>query len=173
MDPADNFAFQDPEIGPQRPTVFLAHQSTIRAARAGFNSATTSSPTGRLKCGKARPAFGPVIDVLTKGELPSGWTHQTATWAEKFLDARYTIAMRPGIAPMRKIARLCRRHREPILKWFRAKGAISNGFVEGLNNKATLIIRKLYGLQSSGILEMAIFHVLDKLPESKLTHEFY
>ncbi len=39
---------------------------------------------------------------------------------------------------MKKIARMCRRHRELILNWFKAKGAISNGIVEGLNNKAKL-----------------------------------
>ena len=66
-----------------------------------------------------------------------------------------------------------RRHRPLILNWFKAKGAISNGIVEGLNNKAKLTIRKSYGFRSPEILEMALYHALGKLPEPKLTHEFY
>ena len=60
-----------------------------------------------------------------------------------------------------------------ILNWFKAKGRISNGIVEGLNNKAKLTIRKSYGFRSPEILEMALYHALGKLPEPKLTHEFY
>jgi len=48
-----------------------------------------------------------------------------------------------------------RGHRELILNWFQAKGKISNGVVEGMNNKAKLIIRKSYGFRSPETLEMA------------------
>jgi len=74
---------------------------------------------------------------------------------------------------MKKIARMCRRHRPPILNGFKAKGRISNGIVEGLNNKAKLCIRKSYGFRSPDILEMALYYAFGKLPEPKLTHEFY
>jgi len=57
-------------------------------------------------------------------------------------------------------------HQEPV-----KVGA--HGIVEGLNNKAKLTIRKSYGLRSPEILEMALYHALGKLPEPKLTHEFY
>ena len=45
--------------------------------------------------------------------------------------------------------------------------------MEKLNSKPKLTIRKSYGLRFPGILEMPLFHALDKLPESKLVHEFY
>ena len=32
---------------------------------------------------------------------------------------------------------------------------------------------KSYGFRSPDILEMALYHALGKLPEPKLTHEFY
>lgn len=54
---------------------------------------------------------------------------------------------------MKSVARMIRRHRELILNWFRAKGEISNGVVEGLNNKAKLTMRKSYGFRSPEILE--------------------
>ena len=110
---------------------------------------------------------------LLKEDFQQLWTYQSATWAGKFLDAWCTTALRSRIEPMKKIARMCRRHRELILNWFKAKGAISNGIVEGLNNKAKLCIRKSYGFRSPEILEMALLHALGKLPEPKLTHEFY
>ena len=68
---------------------------------------------------------------------------------------------------------MCRRHRPLILNGFKAKGRISNGIVEGLNNKAKLTIRKCYGFRSREILEMALYHALGKLPHPKLTHELF
>ncbi len=43
---------------------------------------------------------------------------------------------------MQKVARMLRAHRALLLNWFRAKGALSNGIVEGFNNKAKLTTRK-------------------------------
>ncbi len=48
-----------------------------------------------------------------------------------------------------------RRHRPLILNGLKAKGRISNGIVESLNNKAKLRIRKSYGFRFPDILEMA------------------
>ena len=42
---------------------------------------------------------------------------------------------------MCKIARMLRSHEELILKGFKAKGQISNGPVEALNNKARVVSR--------------------------------
>ncbi len=110
---------------------------------------------------------------LLKEDFQQLWAYQSPAWAGKFLDAWCTTAPRSRIEPMKKIARMCRRHRELILNWFQAKGRISNGVVEGLNNKAKLTMRKSYGFRSPEILEMALLHVLGKLPEPKLAHEFY
>jgi transposase len=73
-----------------------------------------------------------------------------------------------GRRPLLKHSRWCL-----ILNWFRAKGEISNGVVEGLNNKAKLTMRKSYGFRSPEILEIALLHALGKLPEPKLAHEFW
>jgi len=93
--------------------------------------------------------------------------------AGKFMDRWCTAALRSRIKPMKSVARMIRRHRELILNWFRAKGAISNGVVEGLNNKAKLTMRKSYGFRSPEVLEIALLHALWKLPEPKLAHEFW
>jgi transposase len=58
------------------------------------------------------------------------------------------------------------------LNWFRARGQISAGIVEGLNAKAKLTTRKAYGFRSSRCLEIALYHTLGRLPEPVFTHEF-
>ena len=59
------------------------------------------------------------------------------------------------------------------LELFKAKKAFSCGIVEGLNNKVKLTIRKSYGFKTFRCTEIALYHVLGKLPEPKLTHRFY
>ena len=132
----------------------------------------TTPQKGRLK-ELLRYNLKSVRAYLLKEDFQQFWEYASPTWAGKFLDAWCTATLRSRIEPMKKIARMCRRHRELILNWFKAKGAISNGIVEGLNNKAKLTIRKSYGFRSPEILEMALYHALGKLPEPKLTHEFY
>ncbi len=49
---------------------------------------------------------------------------------------------------MKEMAGTLRRHRRDTLNWFRARGEISNGSVEGMSNKAKLAIKKAYGFKS-------------------------
>ena len=80
--------------------------------------------------------------------------------------------MRSRIDPMKKVAERLRRHRELIMNWFHAKGAISAGTVEGFNNKAKLTTRKAYGFRGFRTAEIALYHTLGKLPELAGTHRF-
>jgi len=70
------------------------------------------------------------------------------------------------------VAKMLRRHRHLILNWFRAKGLISSGTVEGLNGKAKLTTRKAYGFRSKEGIAIALFHTLGHLPEPECTHRF-
>lgn len=80
--------------------------------------------------------------------------------------------MRSRIEPMQRVAQTVRRHRTLILNWFRAKGAISAGIVEGLNANAKLTTRKARGFRSVRVAEIALYHALGKLPEPELTPRF-
>ena len=73
---------------------------------------------------------------------------------------------------MKKVARMMRSHRELILNWFRARGALSNGIVEGFNGKARVTTKKAFGYRTCEALEIALYHPLGDLPEPKLTHRF-
>lgn len=100
------------------------------------------------------------------------WTYRSPFWAGRFLDQWCTMTMRSRIEPMKRIARMLRTHRPLLLNWFRARGMISAGAVEGLNNKAKLVIRRAYGYRSFIVIETALFHTLGNLPEPPSTHRF-
>jgi transposase len=110
---------------------------------------------------------------LLKEEFQFFWTYLSPTWAGRFLDRWCTQTMRSRLQPMQKVARMLRRHRPLLLNWFRAKGTISGGAVEGFNNKAKLTMRKAFGFRTYPALELALYHTLGKLPEPKGTHTFF
>jgi transposase len=110
---------------------------------------------------------------LLKESFQDFWNYDSPTWAGKFLDQWTTQVMRSRIEPMKKFARTMRTHRELLLNYFRARKAFSSGVIEGLNNKAKVTMRKAYGFRTFGMTEIALYHALGKLPEPKLTHDFY
>jgi transposase len=114
-----------------------------------------------------------VRSYLHKGEFQRFWEYRSAAWAGKFLDEWCTRVLRSRIEPMKKVARTLRSHRELLLNWFRAKGTISAGVVEGLNNKVKLTMRKSYGFRTHEAIEIALYHNLASLPEPKFTHRFW
>src|SRR6516162_8443104 len=83
-----------------------------------------------------------------------------------------TRTLRSRIAPMQKVARMLRAHRTLLLNWFRAKGALSSGAVEGFNNKARVTTRRAYGFRTFRAIEVALYHTLGALPEPDTTHRF-
>ena len=110
---------------------------------------------------------------LLKEEFQLLWEYLSPAWAARFLDRWCTRALRSRIEPMQKVARSLRTHRELILNWFRAKGTISGGSVEGLNNKLKVTFRKAYGLRTFQATEVALYHTLGRLPEPEFTHRFF
>ena len=74
---------------------------------------------------------------------------------------------------MQKVARMLRTHQDLLFNWFKAKGEISSGAVEGLNNKIRVVTRRSYGFRTYKAMEMALYHTLGRLPEpDELTHRF-
>ena len=73
------------------------------------------------------------------------WSYRSVHWAGGFLDYWCERAMRSRLEPMKKIARMLRSHEELLLNWFRARGEISSGAVEGLNKKVRVVTRRSYG----------------------------
>jgi len=100
------------------------------------------------------------------------WHYKSIFWAGGFLDYWTTRAMRSRLEPMKKVARMLRKHEALLLNWFRAKGELSSGAVEGLNNKIRVVTRRSYGFRTFKVMELALFHNLGRLPEPESTHRF-
>jgi transposase len=101
------------------------------------------------------------------------WTYKSVRHAGDFLDYWTWRALRSRIKPMKKVAHMLRTHEELLLNWFRAKGEISSGVVEGLNNKIRVVTRRSYGFRTFDAMEIVLYHTLGKLPEpEEFTHSF-
>ena len=100
------------------------------------------------------------------------WRYKSVIWAAAFLHYWCFRAQRSRLDPMKKVARMLRAHEPLILNWFRAKGEISSGVVEGLNNKIRVVTRRSYGFRTFEAMEIALYHNLGRLPEPKSSHRF-
>lgn len=109
---------------------------------------------------------------LLKEDFDQLWGYSSPVWAGKFLDKWCTKTMRSKIEEMKPMAKMIRRHRPLILNWFKAKGELSSGVVEGLNTKAKLTSRKSYGFKSPEMQKIALYHALGDLPVPEWTHKF-
>jgi hypothetical protein len=121
---------------------------------------------------RARPNLQTVRAYLLKENFQQFWEYNSPTWAGMFLEFWCQQTMRSRIAPMKKIARTLRTHRELLLNYFKARKQISSGVVEGLNNKAQVTMRRSYGVRTFRILELALYHSLGKLPVRSLPMNF-
>jgi len=138
----------------KRPENLTAHQEVSLATLLEYNLKTVRS-------------------YLLKEDFQFFREYTYAKNAGKFLDRWCTRAMRSRIAPMQKVAKMLRTHKELVLNYFRAKKEFSSGVVEGLNNKAKVSMRKAYGFSTYKMLETALYHTLGELPEPKTTHKFF
>ena len=100
------------------------------------------------------------------------WTYTRIGWAKKFFDQWIQRVKVSNLDEMIAVAKTLKRHEELIFNWFRTKKRISNGIVEGYNNKAKLTMRKAYGFKTYRCIEVALYHQLGKLPEPPLAHKF-
>lgn len=110
---------------------------------------------------------------LLKEDFQQFWMYVSPYYAGKFLDAWCTRTMRSKIEPMKKMAKTLRKHRPLLMNWFKARGELSSGVVEGFNNKAKLTMRKSYGFRTFRGIEIALYHAMGDLPEPKFTHRFF
>jgi transposase len=109
---------------------------------------------------------------LLKEAFQAFWTYRSPYWAEWFLEKWCARAMRSRLEPIKKFVRTLRTHKPLLLNWFRARGEIALGAVEGMNTNAKLAIRKARGFRTYAVLETALYHELGRLPEPQFIHSF-
>lgn len=107
---------------------------------------------------------------LLKETFRELWHYSRRGWAERFLNKWFWWATHSRLKPMRDFAWLLRNHQEGVLNYFTVP--ITNGVVEGLNNKAKAISHRCYGFRTAPTLILALYHCLGNLPEPKTMHRF-
>lgn len=101
------------------------------------------------------------------------WTYKSPRHAGDFLAYWTWRALRSRLEPMKKVARMLRTHEALLMNWFKARGEVSSGAVEGLNNKIRVVTRRSYGFRTFDAMEIALYHTLGRLPEpGEFTHRF-
>ncbi len=109
---------------------------------------------------------------LLREDFQRFWEYQRIDFAEKFLENWITRTLQTDLNEMKKVARMLRKQKPLILNWFRAKGRLSSGAVEGMNLKVKLTMRKAYGFRTLKCLQIALYHDLGQLPEPMYFHRF-
>jgi transposase len=109
---------------------------------------------------------------LLKEDFQFFWYYESAYWAGVFLDRWCTRCLRSRLEPIKKVARMLRTHRALLLNWFKAKGQVSAGAVEGFNGKAKMVTRRAFGFRTPEAIKIALYHNLGALPEPDFTHRF-
>ena len=79
-----------------------------------------------------------------KESFPYLWHYRSAIWAGALLEYWCSRALRSRIEPMQRVARMLRAHEALLLNWFKAKGEISGGVVEGRNNEIRVVTRRSF-----------------------------
>ncbi len=114
-----------------------------------------------------------VRSYLLKEDFQRLWEYVSPYWAGKFIDRWTRKVMYSRIEPMKKIAKMIRRHKPLIMNWFKAKKNVSSGIVEGLNSKLKLTFKKAFGFRTYQATEIQLYHTLGNLPVPEFTHKFF
>lgn len=104
---------------------------------------------------KQRPAFEVLkfSNLLTarawalKETLRNLWLYKRETWAAKHFKRWYGWAIRSRLEPVKKVARMLKSRLPNILTY--CKSRLTNGPIEGLNNKIQGLVKKAYGYRNT------------------------
>jgi transposase len=84
------------------------------------------------------------------------WTYQQPWRAKQHLLKWMNSAMRSKLEPFKTFVRMLRSHLDGVLAW--TKTRLSNGAVEGMNNKIQSISHRSFGFRSASHFIAAIYH---------------
>ena len=90
------------------------------------------------------------------------WEYRQPARAEAHLQKWMHAAMRSRLDPFKRFVRMLRSHLDGILPWTRLR--LSNGAVEGMNNKIKSISHRSFGFRSATHFIAAIYHCCARLP---------
>ena len=90
------------------------------------------------------------------------WTYRQPWRAQQHLLKWMNSAMRSRLDPFKKFVGMLRSHLDGVLAW--TKTRLSNGAVEGMNNKIKSISHRSFGFRTAENFIAAIYHCCARLP---------
>lgn len=93
--------------------------------------------------------------MLLRDDFMDLYTYKSETWAAKFLRNWINTAIRSRIEPIKRKARMIRKHFDGVVAWVTWR--LSNGRLEGMNNKIRLLSHRSYGLHSAEALISLVY----------------
>ena len=90
------------------------------------------------------------------------WNYKQPWRAKQHLTKWIHSAWRSKLEPFKKFAQMLRSHLDGILAWTKAR--VSNGAVEGMNNKIKSISHRSFGFRTAENFIAAIYHCCAQLP---------
>jgi transposase len=93
--------------------------------------------------------------MLLKDDFMDLYTYRREGWARRFLDGWLRRAMYSKLEPIKKIARMIRNHLDGVVGW--VGWQISNGRLEGMNNRIRLLSHRSFGLHSAEALISLVY----------------
>jgi len=90
------------------------------------------------------------------------WDYRQRARARAHLEKWMNSAMRSRLEPLKRFVRMLRSHLAGILAWTNIR--LSNGALEGMNNKIKSISHRSFGFRSAENFIAAIYHCCARLP---------
>lgn len=97
-----------------------------------------------------------------KEDFQRFWDYVYEGWAKKHMKHWLWWASHSRLEPFKDFARMVRDHLDGILAWTKAR--VSNGALEGTNNKVKLVSHRAFGFRNAENYKVAIYHVCGNLP---------
>jgi len=93
--------------------------------------------------------------MLLKDDFMGLYTHCREGWARRFLEGWLHRAMYSKLEPIKKVARMIRNHLDGVVGW--VQWQISNGRLEGMNNRIRRLSHRSFGLHSAETLISLVY----------------
>ena len=97
-----------------------------------------------------------------KEDFQRFWDYLAEGWARPHLQKWLWWASHSRLEPFRRFARLVREHLDGILAWTKLR--LTNGALEGMNNKVKLVSHRSYGFRNDDRYIEAVYHNCGQLP---------
>jgi transposase len=122
------------------------------------------APDERTRLSALLRLNSPIVRAyLLKEDLRRFWTYRYTAWAGAHLLQWLWRASHSRLEPFKKLARMLRAHLDGILVWTKLR--VSNGALEGMNNKVKVISHRAYGYRTTWTYMANIYHCCAGLPQ--------